>query len=73
MGLPPLSFHASLEKKWDDEEEPKEIETALKVVPSSYHHYLDVFSKVKAEQIPPHHSCHHHIELEGLLPQAGVI
>ncbi|MBW0559794.1 hypothetical protein O181_099509, partial [Austropuccinia psidii MF-1] len=51
MDLPPLSFHASLEKQWDEEEEPEEIETVLKVVPPSYHQYLDVFSKVKAEKL----------------------
>ncbi|MBW0472598.1 hypothetical protein O181_012313 [Austropuccinia psidii MF-1] len=37
MDLPPLSFHASLEEQWDEEEEPEEIETVLKVVPPSYH------------------------------------
>ncbi|MBW0585625.1 hypothetical protein O181_125340, partial [Austropuccinia psidii MF-1] len=30
MDLPPLSFHASLEEQWDEEEEPEEIETVLK-------------------------------------------
>ncbi|MBW0580213.1 hypothetical protein O181_119928 [Austropuccinia psidii MF-1] len=54
MDLPPLSFHASLEDKWDEEEEPEEIETVLKVVPPAYHQYLDVFSKVKADKLPPH-------------------
>ncbi|MBW0495715.1 hypothetical protein O181_035430 [Austropuccinia psidii MF-1] len=69
MDLPPLSFCASLEEKWDEEEAPEEIETALKVVPPAYHPYLDVFSKVKAGKLPPHHhSCDHHIELEGLIP-----
>ncbi|MBW0551171.1 hypothetical protein O181_090886 [Austropuccinia psidii MF-1] len=68
MDLPPLSFHASLEEKWDEEGEPEEIETVLKVVPPAYHQYLDVFSKVKAEKLSPHHACDHHIELEGLLP-----
>ncbi|MBW0582435.1 hypothetical protein O181_122150 [Austropuccinia psidii MF-1] len=34
---------------------------------------LDVFSKVKAEKIPPHRACDHHIELEGSLPPVGVI
>ncbi|MBW0495974.1 hypothetical protein O181_035689 [Austropuccinia psidii MF-1] len=72
MDLPPLSFHASLKEKWDEEEEPEEIETMLKVVPSSYHQYLDVFSKVKAEKLPPHHACDHHIELEGLLPPEAL-
>ncbi|MBW0553508.1 hypothetical protein O181_093223 [Austropuccinia psidii MF-1] len=73
MDLPPLSFHASLEKQWDEEEEPEEIETVLKVVPPAYHQYLDVFSKVKAEKLPPHRACDHYIELEGLLPPIGVI
>ncbi|MBW0497203.1 hypothetical protein O181_036918 [Austropuccinia psidii MF-1] len=73
MDLPPLSFHASLEEQWDEEEEPEEIETVLEVVPPSYHQYFDVFSKVKAEKRPPHRACDHHIKLEGLLPPVGVI
>ncbi|MBW0578365.1 hypothetical protein O181_118080 [Austropuccinia psidii MF-1] len=40
----------------------------MKVVCSTYHQYLDVFSKVKAEKLPPHHACDHHIKLEGSLP-----
>ncbi|MBW0556405.1 hypothetical protein O181_096120 [Austropuccinia psidii MF-1] len=68
MNLPPLSFHASLEEKWDEEEEPEEIETVLKVVPPAYHQYLDVFSKVKAEEFPPHCACD-----QGLLPPVCVI
>ncbi|MBW0490724.1 hypothetical protein O181_030439 [Austropuccinia psidii MF-1] len=68
MDLPPSSFCASLEEEWEEEEEPEEIETVLKVVPPSYHQYLDVFSKIKAEKIPPHGTCDHYIELEGLLP-----
>ncbi|MBW0540857.1 hypothetical protein O181_080572 [Austropuccinia psidii MF-1] len=73
MYLPHLCFHASLEEQWDEEEEPKEIKTALKVVPPAYHQYLDVFSKVKAEKRPSNHACDHHIELEGLLPPVVVI
>ncbi|MBW0532107.1 hypothetical protein O181_071822 [Austropuccinia psidii MF-1] len=45
----------------------------MKVFPSSYHQHLDVFSKVKAEKLPPHCTCDHHIELEGSLPPVGVI
>ncbi|MBW0570848.1 hypothetical protein O181_110563, partial [Austropuccinia psidii MF-1] len=66
--LPPSSYHDSLQELWDDEEEPEEIGTVMKVVPSVYHQYLDVFSKVKAEKLPPHRTCDHHIELEGSLP-----
>ncbi|MBW0520650.1 hypothetical protein O181_060365 [Austropuccinia psidii MF-1] len=61
MDLSPLSFNASMEEQWDEEEEPEEIETVLKAVPPAYHEYLDVFTKVKAEKLPPHHACDHHI------------
>ncbi|MBW0491602.1 hypothetical protein O181_031317 [Austropuccinia psidii MF-1] len=37
MYLPPSSYHDSLEELWDEEEEPEEIETLMKVVPFSYH------------------------------------
>ncbi|MBW0561381.1 hypothetical protein O181_101096 [Austropuccinia psidii MF-1] len=73
MDLPPLYFHASLAEQWDEEEEPEEIETVMKVVPPAYHQYLDVFSNVKAEKLPPHCACDHHIELEGLPAPVGVI
>ncbi|MBW0590273.1 hypothetical protein O181_129988 [Austropuccinia psidii MF-1] len=73
MDLPPLSFHASLEEQWDEEEKPKEIEAVLKAVPPTYHKYLDVFSQVNAEKHPPHPSCDHDIELECLLPPVGVV
>ncbi|MBW0475386.1 hypothetical protein O181_015101 [Austropuccinia psidii MF-1] len=73
MDLFPLSFHASLEEHWDEEEDPKEIDNILKLVPPAYHKYLDVFSKVKGEKLPPHRACDHHIELEGLLPPVGAI
>ncbi|MBW0583602.1 hypothetical protein O181_123317 [Austropuccinia psidii MF-1] len=54
MELPPSSYHYSLEELWDEEEEPEEVGTVLKVFPSFNHQYLDVFSKVKAETLPPH-------------------
>ncbi|MBW0562874.1 hypothetical protein O181_102589 [Austropuccinia psidii MF-1] len=60
-------------KDWDEEEDPEEIEAVLKVVPPAWHQYLDIFSKVKAEKLPPHRACDHHIKLEGLLPPVGVI
>ncbi|MBW0530260.1 hypothetical protein O181_069975 [Austropuccinia psidii MF-1] len=73
MDFPPLSLHASLEEQWDEEEEPEEIETVLKVVSPAYRQYLAVFSKVKAEKLPPPRACDHHIELEGLQPPAVII
>ncbi|MBW0550547.1 hypothetical protein O181_090262 [Austropuccinia psidii MF-1] len=72
IGLPHLSFHASLEAQWDEEEGKEAFETVLKVVLPAYHQYLDVFSKVKAVKLPPHRACDHHIKLEGLLPPVGV-
>ncbi|MBW0525529.1 hypothetical protein O181_065244 [Austropuccinia psidii MF-1] len=72
MDLPPLSFHASLGEQWDEEEEPEEFEAVLKVVPPVYHQYLEIFSKVKAEKLPPHCACDHHIKLEGLLPPEAL-
>ncbi|MBW0467064.1 hypothetical protein O181_006779 [Austropuccinia psidii MF-1] len=73
MDLPPSSHHDSLEELWNEEEEPEEIETVMKVVPSGYHQYLYLFSKAKEEKLPPHCSCDHHIHLEGSLPPVGVI
>ncbi|MBW0499091.1 hypothetical protein O181_038806 [Austropuccinia psidii MF-1] len=60
-------------EEWDEEAEPEEIETVLKVVPPSYHQYLDVLSKLKAEKLSPHCACDHHIKLKGLIPLVGVI
>ncbi|MBW0531210.1 hypothetical protein O181_070925 [Austropuccinia psidii MF-1] len=45
----------------------------IKVVPSAYNQYLDVFYKVTAEKLPPHCTCGHHIKLEGSIPPVGVI
>ncbi|MBW0549688.1 hypothetical protein O181_089403 [Austropuccinia psidii MF-1] len=73
MDLPPSPYHDSLEELWDEEEKPEEIETMMKVFPSVYDQYLDLFSKLKAEKLPPHHACDHDIELEGSLPPVGVI
>ncbi|MBW0470425.1 hypothetical protein O181_010140 [Austropuccinia psidii MF-1] len=73
IDLPPSSHHDSLEELWDEEEEQEEVETVMKVVPSAYHRYLYLFSKVKADKLPRHPACDHHIELEGSLPPVGVI
>ncbi|MBW0497342.1 hypothetical protein O181_037057 [Austropuccinia psidii MF-1] len=73
IDLPSSSYHDSLEELWDEEEDPEEIETVMKVVPSVYHQYLEVFYKVKAEKPPPNRACDHHIELDGSLPLVWVI
>ncbi|MBW0569142.1 hypothetical protein O181_108857 [Austropuccinia psidii MF-1] len=71
MNLPPSSHNDSMEELWNKEEDPEEIETMMKVLPSAYHQYFNVFSKVKAEKLPPHRACDHHIKLEGLYLQLG--
>ncbi|MBW0558291.1 hypothetical protein O181_098006 [Austropuccinia psidii MF-1] len=73
MDLPPSSYHDSLEELWNEEEELEEVEAVMKVFPSVYHQFLDVFSKVKAEKLPANHACDHHIALKGSLPPVGVI
>ncbi|MBW0482017.1 hypothetical protein O181_021732 [Austropuccinia psidii MF-1] len=42
MDLPHSSYHDSPEEFWDEEKEPEEVETVMKVVPSVYHQYLDI-------------------------------
>ncbi|MBW0582624.1 hypothetical protein O181_122339 [Austropuccinia psidii MF-1] len=73
MDLSPLSYHAPLEEQSNEEEELEEIETVLRVVPPAYHQYLDAFSEVTAEKLPPQPACDDHIKLEGLLPPIDVI
>ncbi|MBW0593296.1 hypothetical protein O181_133011 [Austropuccinia psidii MF-1] len=63
MDPPHSSFHASLEEKWDDEEDPEGIEAVPKVFPPAYHHYPYLFFKVTEEKLPPHCACDHHIKL----------
>ncbi|MBW0525291.1 hypothetical protein O181_065006 [Austropuccinia psidii MF-1] len=71
MDPTPSSYHDSLEELWDEEEEKEEVGTMMNVVTSFHQQYFDVFSKVRAEQLPPHRTCDHHIKLEGSLPQVG--
>ncbi|MBW0479985.1 hypothetical protein O181_019700 [Austropuccinia psidii MF-1] len=73
MDLPPSSYHYSLEELWDEEEDPEEVETMMKAVPSAYNQYFYLLSKVKAEKLLPHHTRDHHIKMEGSLPPVGVI
>ncbi|MBW0473978.1 hypothetical protein O181_013693 [Austropuccinia psidii MF-1] len=73
IDLLPSSYHDSVEELWDEEEEPEEVKTVMKVSPCVYHQYLYVFSKVEAEKLPPHCPCDHHIKLERSFPPVGVI
>ncbi|MBW0506807.1 hypothetical protein O181_046522 [Austropuccinia psidii MF-1] len=54
MDLPPSSYHDALEELWNEEVDLEEVETVIKVVPFAYNQYLDGFSKVKEEKLPPH-------------------
>ncbi|MBW0527443.1 hypothetical protein O181_067158 [Austropuccinia psidii MF-1] len=73
MNLPPLSFHASLEEQWNDEEVPEEVKTFYEGSPSCLSPSFVFFSKVQAEKLPPHHANNHNIKLDSLLPPVGVI
>ncbi|MBW0516468.1 hypothetical protein O181_056183 [Austropuccinia psidii MF-1] len=75
MDLPPSSYHDSLQEFWDEEEEEEEeeIETMMRFVPSAYHQYSYVLFKVKAEKLPAHSTCDHHIEGEGSPPPSEMI
>ncbi|MBW0494781.1 hypothetical protein O181_034496 [Austropuccinia psidii MF-1] len=73
MEIPPSSSHDSLEELWDEEGEPEEVKAVMKVVPPSYSQYSHLFSKVKAEKLPPHRACDHHIDLEWSPTPVGVI
>ncbi|SPC63566.1 related to transposon-encoded proteins with TYA, reverse transcriptase, integrase domains in various combinations [Ustilago sp. UG-2017b] len=44
------------------------------IIPPEYHQYLDVFSRVRADKLPPHRTYDHHIPLEeGKSPPFGPI
>lgn len=60
---------------FDPDEDPDDIEDILRVVPSEYSEYLDVFSKARAERLPPHRPYDHAIELldESDIPAVGPI
>ncbi|MBW0496707.1 hypothetical protein O181_036422 [Austropuccinia psidii MF-1] len=71
--VPPSSYHESPQKLLDEYEEQEEMKTAVNDIPSSYHHYLGVFSKVKAKVFLPHHAYSYHIKLEESVPPFVVI
>lgn len=60
---------------FDPDEDQDDIEAILRTVPSEYHEFLDVFSKVRAERLPPHRPYDHSIDLvDGVdLPTVGPI
>jgi transposase InsO family protein len=60
---------------FDPEEDPDDIADILRVVPSAFHDYSDVFSKARAEKLPSHRSYDHAIDLidETNLPPVGPI
>ena len=58
---------------FDDDEDPDEVENILSAVPKEYHDFIDVFSKVRAERLPPHRFYDHKFEFEGPLPPPGPV
>lgn len=53
----------------DDEREDEETERALdRLLLIKYRKFRDVFSKVRSDQLPPHRSYDHKIQLEEPLP-----
>ena len=67
-----LQLHPSGEAKgWSSSTSPA---PDLSVVPPEYHNYVDVFSKVKASELPPHHDYDLKIDLEeGTSPPLGTL
>lgn len=60
---------------FDPDESPDDIADILRIVPPRYHDFLDVFSKARADDLPPHRPYDHTIELldEKDLPPIGPI
>ena len=58
--LPPPADFSVL---FDPDEEPDDIADILRIVSETFHDLLDVFSKARAETLPPHRSYDHSIEL----------
>ena len=60
---------------FDPDEDPDDIADILRIVPKNYHDLLDVFSKARAEALPPQRPYDHAIDLldEKDLPPLGPI
>ena len=59
--------------KSDPPDKPK-FNPDLEQVPNIYHEFADVFSKKKADTLPPHRDCDLHINIEeGAKPPSGTI
>lgn len=60
---------------FDPDEDPDDVADILRVVPPVFHDYVDVFSKARAEKLPPHRSYDHSIDLINPddLPAVGPI
>ena len=58
--LPPT---AELSALFDPDEEPDDVADILRIVPNSFHDFIDVFSKARAEKLPPHRPYDHSIDL----------
>ena len=64
-----ISFQLSITPDGALAQAAQEIPVDLSSVPKDYHEFTDVFSKGKADVLPPHHPYHLKINLEeGTLP-----
>ena len=67
----PLTLQTSLYYNSSNTSDPEEVK---KLVPTKYHAYLNVFSPIKVQKLPQHHSYDVNIDLEeGKTPPFGPI
>ena len=52
---------------------PEYLETILPLIPTAFHKFAPLFSKVKADALPPQQACDHQIELTGDPPRKGGV
>ena len=52
---------------------PEDLESILPTIPSEYHEFASLFSKILADQLPPRRPCDHRIDLIGPVPKKGTI
>ena len=55
------------------DEASEDLETILPLIPTAFHDFIDIFSKVKADTLPPRRACDHQIELTGDPPRKGGV
>lgn len=68
----PAPYHEP--DQWDDDDKDPDLLTLRKLIPTQFHHHLDVFRKSNFDKLPEHSKYDHSIPLEGdLQPPFGPI